>query len=391
MDLNNYDPFSVDVLAQPYGWYRALRDQAPCHYVKRRGMWVVSRYDDVVACAKNVAVFSSTGGVGFHWEQRPMMPMYDPPQHTRLRRLVSKPFQPKEVAERSAAIERTAERLMVDALAAGRIDLIEDFAVPLSLGVIAELLGVGEERRSDLRRWSLSIVEDLAGGLDRASRARVEEQRKEFIAFLRELIEERRAAADKAAPDVISVILSAADDDKLTEKETLAFCVLLLVAGFETAVNAVANGALALLANPEQWEKLRESPAHVKTLIEETVRYDGPVQSFFRNALVETSIEGVRIPKGAKVMLLFASANRDERRFTEPDQFRIDRPISEHVGYGVGVHYCLGAPLARAQLTAVWSVFARHVKSFELAGEVVRSHNVLFRGARRLPIRIEAA
>lgn len=391
VDLSVYDPFSNDVLVEPYAWYRALRDQSPCHYVKRRGMWVVSRYDDVVACAKNTSVFSSTGGVGFHWEQRPMMPMYDPPQHTRLRRLVSKPFQPSAVAERTTEIEAATERLMDRALETGTIDLIDDFAVPISLGVIANLIGVREERRRDLRRWSFGIVEDLAGGLDRDARARVEEERKEFVTFLRELIEERRSAADAAAHDVISIILSAADNDKLTEKETLAFCVLLLVAGFETTVNAIANGALALLEHPQQWEKLRNDPGCVKTMIEETVRYDGPVQSFFRNALVETSVAGVRIPKGGKVMLLFASANRDERHFAEPDQLRIDRPPADHVGYGVGVHYCLGAPLARAQLGAVWKSFARRVKRFELAGDVARSHNVLFRGARRLPIRIEPA
>ncbi len=391
MDLSSFDPFSPDVLKDPYPWYRALRDQSPCHYVKRRGMWVVSRHEDVVACARNVAVFSSTGGVSFHWEQRPMMPMYDPPQHTRMRRLVSKPFQPKEVAERSAQIERKVASLMDLALEKGRIDLVNDFAVPLSLGVIADLIGVEEPRRVDLRRWSLGVVEDLAGGLDKAGRDRVEELRKEFVTFLRELVAERQARPDAAASDVISIILAAADDDKLTDKETIAFCVLLLVAGFETTVNAIANGALAFAENPEQWEKLRREPTLVKTAIEEMIRLDGPVQSFFRNALEDTEVAGTRIKKGGKVQLLFASANRDDRKYTDPDAFRIDRVSPDHVGYGVGIHFCLGAPLARAQLSALWSAFARRTKGFVIDGPVERSYNVLFRGARTLPIRIDPA
>lgn len=391
MNLANYDPFSSEVLGDPYSWYRALRSDSPCHFVKRRGLWVISRYEDLVAATKNHAVFSSTGGVSFHWEQRPMMPMYDPPQHTRLRRLVSKPFQPNAVAERTAQIDATVDRLVTRALEAGTIDLVNEVAVPLSLGVIADLIGVREERRTDLRRYSLGVVEDLAGGLDREGRARVEESRKEFVTFLRELIAERRNSPDADAKDVISIILSAADEDKLTEKETLAFCVLLLVAGFETTVNAIANGALALLEFPDEWAKLRGQQALVKTATEEMIRYDGPVQSFFRNVLVDTEVAGVRIPKGGKVMLLFASANRDERKYDAPDQFRVDRVSPDHVGFGVGVHYCLGAPLARAQMNGLWKALARRCKSFTLAGEVTRSSSVLFRGARTLPLRLEAA
>jgi cytochrome P450 len=391
MDLSKYDPFSAEVLSDPYRWYRALRDESPNHFVRRRGLWVISRYEDVVATAKNHVVFSSTGGVSYHWEQRPMMPMYDPPQHTRMRRLVSKPFQPNAVAARTALIEKTVDTLMNRALEARSIDLVNDVAVPLSLGVIGELLGVPEERRKELRRFSLGVIDDLAGGLDAAGRARVDELRKEFLVFLRELLAERREKNDENASDVISIVLSAADADKLSEKELLAFCVLLLVAGFETTVNAIANGALALLESPAQWEKLRRDPGLVKSATEEMVRYDGPVQSFFRNALVDTEVAGVRIPKGAKVQLLFASANRDDRTFESPDEFRIDRASADHIGYGVGVHFCLGAPLARAQLNALFRAMATRCKGFSLEGTVERSSSVLFHGARTLPIRLDPA
>jgi beta-dihydromenaquinone-9 omega-hydroxylase len=388
VDLTKYDPFSPEVLRDPYPWYRALRADSPCHYVPNRGIWVVSRYEDVVKCARNVSVFSSTGGVSPHWEQRPMMPMYDPPKHTRLRRLVSRPFQPNAVLERSQRIERTVEGLMEKILGGGGIDLVTDVAVPLSLGVIADLIGVSEAHRADLRRWSQGVVDELAGGLDRASREQVEASRKEFVGFLRDLITQRREKGVQG-DDVISLILDANEEDQLTDKETLAFCVLLLVAGYETTVNGIANGALALLENEGEWQRLTADPALVQTAVEEMIRFDGPVQSFFRNTLVDTVLHDVAIPRGGKIMLLFASANRDERKFTDPDAFRIDRSAADHIGYGVGVHYCLGAPLARAQLVGLFRALATRVRSFAISGEVVRSHNVLFRGAKSLPIVVQ--
>jgi cytochrome P450 len=391
MDVINVDPFSDAVLADPYAWYRRLRDSAPCLYVPSRGLYVVSRYEDVVACARNTAVFSSTGGVGYEWEQRPMMPMYDPPAHTRLRRLVSRPFQPAAIAARARAVEGAVDKLVAEALDRREVDLVTDVAIPLSLGVIGDLLGVPPSSRGELRRWSQGVVEELAGGLDREAHARVEGLRREFLTFLREMIAAREASFDQSGSDVISVLLDAHEDDKLTEKETLAFCVLLLVAGFETTVNAIANGALALMSHPAQWRKLKAEPGLVTTMIEEMIRYDGPVQSFFRNTLTETTIAGQVIPRGVKVMLLFASANRDERRFTNADAFLIDRGEPEHIGYGVGVHYCLGAQLARVQLATLWRAIAQRVARFELCGDVDRTKSVLFRGARHLPIRFDPA
>jgi cytochrome P450 len=387
-NLAAYDPFSPEVLRDPYPWYRLLRDEAPCHYVASRNLYVVSRFEDVSACAKNHGVFSSTGGVGYEWEPQPMMPMYDPPLHTRLRRLVSRPFQPGSVAALAEVIDATANRLITKLADGASIDLIDEFAVPLSLSVIADLIGLEEEKRSDLRRWSQGIVEDLGGGLDAAAAARVEVLRRELITFIRALVAERRARPTKGATDVISVVLDAEENDVLTEKEVLAFCVLLLVAGYETSVNAIANGVLAVLEHPAQWAKVLAEPAHFKTLADEMVRWDGAVQSFFRDTLSETTLHGVTIPKGVKVQLLFASANRDERKYPDADAFLVDRVAHDHVGYGAGIHYCLGAPLARAQLTSTFRAFAARAPAIELDGEVVRGSSVLFRGVKKLPIRL---
>src|SRR5262249_39763138 len=158
--------FDKDILANPYPWFRELRDRSPCHFVAERNLWIVSRFDDVVACAKNHGVFSSTGGVGFDWEQRPMMPMYDPPQHTRVRRLVSKHSTPAAVSQRAESQERAVARLLESALQQKRVDLVSDIAIPVSLNAIADLYGMPEDRRRDLRRWSQGVVEELAGGLD---------------------------------------------------------------------------------------------------------------------------------------------------------------------------------------------------------------------------------
>jgi len=390
VDLARYDPFSPEVLHDPYPWYAALRASAPCHFVRSRGLWVVSRYDDVSACVKDHAVYSSTGGVGSHWEQRPMMPMYDPPQHTRMRRLVSRAFQPGAIAALQATIETAAVRLVDAFVEQGHADLVEDIAVPLSIGVIADLIGMPPERRGDLRRWSKGIVEELAGGLPREQRASVDALRKEFVEYLRGLVEERKS--DTGRRDVIATLCAAHDADRLSERETVAFCVLLLTAGYETTVNAIANGALAFARFPEAWQRLCDHPEDrtlLRGAVEETVRYDGAVQSFFRNTLQPVELHGVKIPRGSKVMMLFASANRDGLHFDAPDAFRIDRPEQDHLGYGAGIHYCLGAPLARAQLTAVWGALARRAPGFEIVdGAVERTHSILFRGARRLPIRV---
>jgi cytochrome P450 len=388
MDLSNYDPFDPEVLRDPYPWYRALRDEAPCHFVPKRNLYVISRFEDVVACAKNTAVFSSTGGVGFEWEQRPMMPMYDPPQHTQLRRMVSKHFTPAMVGMLAENIKGRVDQLFAPLLENGRGELIADIAIPLSLGVIADLYGMPAKRREDLRRWSQGTVEELAGGLDAAAVARVEALRREFIGFLRETIAERRANPQKDANDVLSQILAAEDEDKLSDKEVVAFGVLLLVAGFETTVNAIANGVLALLEHPSEWQRYSADPSLLPTLVEEVVRWDCPVQSFFRNTLSDTVVAGTAIPKGVKVQILFGSANRDSRHFADADAFRIDR-VPDHVGYGIGVHYCLGAPLARVELSAFFSTLRKNFLSLRSDGPVVRAHSVLFRGVKSLPIAVD--
>lgn len=390
MDLARVDPLSLAFLDDPYPAFALLRNESPVHLVEGRKLWVVTRHEDVLAVTRNHTDFSSTGGVGLDWNPRPMMPMYDPPEHSRMRRIVAKHFTPAHVATLAPSVEALAARLVDEAVARGTVDLVEDIALPLSLGTIAELLGVDGGDRAELRRWSRGTVDDLAGGLTGVEARQVDELRREFNVFLKSLIERRRTQRSTGT-DVISRLVAANEDEKLTAQELVAFCVLLMVAGHETTANAISNGVLALLQHPEQAALVRRDPSLVPALAEEAVRFDGPVLSFFRNTLRPVKLGDTTIPEGAKVMVAFASANRDERRFPDPDAFRLDRGATDHLGYGAGIHFCLGAALARLQLTTAFRVLLERTTGLTTTGTPTRWASVLFRGMRSLPIRLEGA
>jgi cytochrome P450 len=389
-DLDALDPFDAEITRDPYRVYELLRDRSPCHRMRQRDVWVVSRYDDVVSVLKNHAVFSSTGGVGPDWVQQPMMPMYDPPQHTRLRRLVSRHFTPKAVKALAPYIEARTDRLLDALLEKGRGDLVKEFAVPLSLGVIADLIGIPKQSMDDFRRWSAGIIEGLAGDLHPDAAARVETLRREFVQYLRELTQQRKARA-LGSNDIISLLLHAEDEDSLTSSEVIAFCVLLLVAGFETTANGIANAVLALMQNPTQFALLRADPELAAGVVEETVRHNCPVQSFFRNTLQPAEVSGVSIPEGMKVRVLFGSANRDPRHFSQPDAFLITRDAADHIGFGAGIHVCLGAALARLEMNIAISALVRRTRSIAADGDAVIVGSTLFRGISQLPVTLVAS
>ncbi|WP_394841528.1 cytochrome P450 [Pendulispora brunnea] len=390
IDDLDFAPFAPEVLDDPYTAYAQLRERTPCYYVKKHDFWIVSRFDDLVAASKNHAVFSSTGGVGLEWKQRPMMPMYDPPEHSRLRRLVGRHFAPKAIANLTPRVERMVGHLLGRMFETSRADIVADLAEPLSLGVIADLMGVPESDRANFRKWADNVMGELSGGLNAEAAARAEASRHEFVSYLKELVGHRRRHPDPQAVDIISMLVAANESEALTHFEVTAFCVLLLVAGFEPTVNGVANTVLALLEHPDQARKLLADPRLLPAGIEEALRYDTPVQAFFRNTLTATEISGVALPARAKVMLHFGAANRDPRHYEEPDRFMVTRPMDENVVFGAGVHYCLGAPLARLQLNTLGRVALQRVRSVRRAGEIERASTLLFRGIRRFPVEVLA-
>ena len=385
----SYDPFAPGVLVNPYPWYRWLRSEAPCHYVEAHDLWVISRYDDVDAALRNHAIFSSSEGVGFQRRSFHDMISADPPEHSRLRRLVDRQFLPRAVAQLEPRVGAIIDSLLGPILAGGRADLVADLAAPLPLVVIAELLGIEPERRVDFKRWSDDLLLAVGGGLDEATRARTEESRHAMADYIRAAAADRRAHPRTNATDIISTLVTASDNDALTTSEVISFCMLLLIAGNETTTNTVANGALAIMEHPDQWRVIMNDPGLIPSFVEESLRYDSPIQGFFRTTLADANVAGATIPSGARVLLLFGSANRDDHHYSDADTFLASRNPVDHLAFGKGIHYCLGAHLARLELSLLLRAILARVRRFLPDGEVVRMRNPIARGVHRLPVVVE--
>ncbi|MDH5675814.1 MAG: cytochrome P450 [Myxococcales bacterium] len=390
MTESGYDPFDPAVIGDPYPHYRWLREQAPCHYNAERDIYVLSRYADVRAALSNFELFSSTEGVGYERRPVPMMIAYDPPEHTRLRRIVAGRFTPRALAQWHERIEAIAADMVARAVEAGEVDLVEALAGPFPVQVIAEMMDIPMERRADFKRWSDNTVEALGGAVDASpeERAKVEMTIMEFAMYFAEVLRERRPeAADR--DDLISLLIRPSDDgEALADHEIISFCVLLLVAGNETTTNLISNTAHHLMRLPDHWQRVVEDPSLIGPLIEEGLRYDAPIQGFFRNTLAETTVAGVTIPRGAKVFLLYGAANRDPAQFPEPDRFRVERNPLEHIAFGFGPHTCLGAHLARLEARILTRHMLERVTCMKPAGEAVRTQNPLLRGMESLPVKI---
>ncbi len=393
--MSGYDPFDPTVIENPYPYYAWLREAAPCHHVESRKIWVLSRYADVLEGLRNTRVFSSNQGVGYERRPVPMMIAYDPPQHTRLRRIVAHQFTPRQIERLRPRIERIALDLLEPLLGAGTLDWVEQIALPLPVWVIAELMGVPPERRADFKRWSAATVQVLGGAVDLPleERMRAEGVIGQFAQYFFGVIQQRRAEAnvDDKRDDLISLLLEAnIDGEKLHDGELISFCVLLLVAGNETTTSLIGNGAVACMENPEEWRQVEADPGLVRPLIEEALRYDAPIQGFFRNTLAEVEVAGCTIPANSKVMMLYGSANRDERQFPEPDVFRVRRNPEEHLAFGSGPHVCLGAHLARLEAEVLTRVFLERVRTMRREGPGEHTSNPLLRGMAKLPVSLTA-
>jgi len=391
MSITSYDPFDPQVLEDPYPYYAWLRDHAPCYHSEKRGMYALSRYEDVRAALADTEGFSSTEGVGYERRPVPMMIAYDPPEHTRLRRIVAGRFTPRALARWTPRVERIVETLLDPLIGAGPVDLVANLAAPFPVQVIAEMMDIPIERRADFKRWSDNTVEALGGGVDLTpeQRTAVEMTIVEFAMYFAEVIRERAPRAD-SADDLISLLIRPNEDgERLADGEIVSFCVLLLVAGNETTTNLIGNSTHHLIRNPEQWRKLVQNPGLDRSLIEESLRYDAPIQGFFRNSTRELQIGGGTIPAGAKVMLLYGSANRDPHKFEAADEYRAERNPIDHIAFGFGPHTCLGAHLARLEVRALLARVLDKVARVRLEGEPVRTRNPLLRGLQKLPVSID--
>jgi len=396
-----FNPRAKGMREDPYPFYRRLRERDPVHRSATMDGYVLTRYRDVLdvlgdrshsAEDRNwrrwpriLELLAAAGEPDPYVDGSPTMLRLDPPDHTRLRGLVSKAFSPRAIDGWRPRIENLAQELL-DALPAhGEIDLVEALAAPLPVVVIAELLGVPVADRDRFRRWSEDVAASLGdGGPEIAARAR--RATGELGAYMLGIADDRRR---EPRDDLISALVAAEEEgDRLSREELASTCVLLLVAGNETTTKLIGNGVLALLRNPSQLRWLREEPKRIEGAVEEILRYDGTVQFTSRVAMRDGEIAGRPIRAGQQVALVLAAANRDPERFAEPDRFDIGREDNRHLAFSHGTHFCLGSRLARLETRVAIEALATRLPGLALADEPVRySPNTILRGPDRLPLR----
>ncbi|NBE96376.1 cytochrome P450 [Nonomuraea sp. KC401] len=391
-----FDPWDPDFVAHPYRVYEELRRDAPVSYFEPTNQWLISRHADVNALLRDRRLGRSYLHVATPEEfGRPPEPEFqkpfwrviragmldvEPPVHTRLRRLVSKAFTPRMVESLRPRVHAIARDLVDTYVAKGGGDLIADVAEPLPVTVIAEMLGIPEQDRQLLRPWSADICGMYE--LNPAPEAQHTAVRaaEEFAAYLKALAAERRP---RPGDDLISALTQVTE---LTEDELVGTCVLLLNAGHEATVNVTGNGWWALFRNPAELVRLREDRSLLPTAVEELMRWDTPLQMFERWVLEDIEVHGVRIPRGAEVALLFGSANRDQTVFDDPDRLDVGRADNPHVSFGAGIHFCLGAPLARIELMESFGALLDRAATLELRREPEWKPGYVIRGLRSLEL-----
>ncbi|MEV0337070.1 cytochrome P450 [Nocardia sp. NPDC050717] len=389
-----FDPYDYRFHEDPYPTYHRLRTEAPLYHNPDLGFWALSRHSDVIAAFRDNHRLSSANGVsldpaawGPHAHRVMSFLAMDDPRHMRMRRLVFKGFTPKRVAEMEDRIREITLAHLEPALARGRFDWIDEVAGKLPMDVISELMGVPEADRAEIRRLADLVVHREEGVLDVPVEAI--ESSITLYGYYADMVAQRRAAP---RDDLTSALLEAEiDDDTLTDEEIIGFMFLMVVAGNETTTKLLGNALYWAGADPAEYAKVAADPDLVADWVEETLRYDTSSQIVARTATADLDYHGGTIPAGAKVLLLIGSANRDPAAFADGDSYRIDRNDGGALAsFGAGVHFCLGAHLARLEATVVLGEFARRVARYEVEhGGIARVHSTNVRGFAHLPITVE--
>jgi len=395
--VNFFDPA---VIARPHPFYRRLREESPIIWSDMMQAWVLTHYEPVRSVLRDsgerfTAVRDPRGAasrIKHHVEQvAPMgtltMLGADPPDHTRLRRLLDRDFTPGKISQMTTHVEEVANRLVAGAASQGEFDVVDGLAVPLPVTVIAELLGIPPELGAQFKKWSDAATEPIH---PEATKEEVDHRNVlivEFRDYLAQAIESRRS---KPTDDFIGRLVSAHDDEaKLTDAELLAAVNLLLLAGNETTTNLISNAVLALHQFPDQQRLLRAEPARMEDAVEEFLRYDGSVQYTSRRAVQDTEFHGQHVKAGENLIIVLASANRDEREFPNSEALDISRERKRHVGFGDWIHICLGQHLARLETRAAISALLKEFPSYRITtpvDEIPYRANFNLRGPLHLPI-----
>ena len=389
-----YNPLSPSVYTDPYPTYERLRDKDPVHWSPLLDSWVFSRYKHVDSILRDHKRFSNDTrkrgnpshiDESFDLNNQPSMLFRDPPDHTRLRALVSRAFTPAVIEGLAGHIRTIADDLLDQIDDPSGFDLMEAIAAPLPVIVIAELLGVPIEDRPQFQIWSRHRARGLEPNITDRERRLVTESGQELDAYFLKIIEQRR---QEPQDDLISGLVAAEEaGDKLSQAELLAMLRLLLIAGNETTTKLIGNGMLALLRNPEQMGALRQTPDLMSSAIEELLRFDAPVQLDVRVALEDVEFDGREVKKGQGIMVLLGSANRDPEVFSEPDRLDLSRQEANHISFGRGIHHCLGASLARLEGRLTFEAIMERFGDLRMQTDrPVFRDNIILRGLDVLPV-----
>lgn len=389
--ISVFDPRSAAFIADPYPVYARMRDDQPVAWYPDKRWWIVSRHADVDAILRDRRFgrrfdprqpyerFAPWNLVNEH-----AMLELEPPDHTRLRRLVSHAFTPRRVEGMREQVRTVANTLIDELVEHGTGDLLPLLAEPLPVAVISDLLGIEGSDRHLLRPWSNAIVALYEPAANPAVEDAAITAAQDFTQFLDALITRRR---QRPGDDLFSALVSLqVEGDRLTRDELIATAVLLLNAGHEASVNVLGNGVVALMAHRDEWQTLTANPGLAASAVEEAIRYDTPLSLFTRVASNDVEICGQQITSGATVGLLLASANRDNRVFVQAEQFDIQRQPNPHLGFGAGIHFCLGAALARVELQEAFAQLATRLPGLELTDKPIRRNSYQFRGYSQIPL-----
>ncbi|MGQ0842013.1 cytochrome P450 [Actinokineospora sp.] len=393
---------STEVFLDPYPTYALLRDKAPAHWDEQLNGWILTRYDDVAEALRDHETFSSRrigllaarGGADPSPPMRQFirlatgwMWMLDPPEHTRVRKLMSQGFSPRDIRNLEPLVSEIVADLVDEMVAKDEFDLIPDFSYAVPALVLVTLYGLPKSDAPLITRWCDTIKVFLGGAPDlAASGGPAAESLQHMMTYLTGVIAERRA---EPRDDLITRLVHAEEDgDRLADEELCSNLLLLMVATFETSIDLLGNGLLGLLSQRDQWELLKADPTTIPGAVEEVLRYDGPVQLTHRLVTRDVEIHGQRIAKGQLAYLVRGAANRDPAKFRDPDRIDIRRTETGHVGLGAGVHYCIGAGLARLEGVTALTELSRRIPDLSLATDKPhrwRADNLQFRGLATLP------
>jgi cytochrome P450 len=385
-----YNPYAYAAHEDPYPIYRALRAEAPAYRNDALNFWALSRHADVLAAFRDPVRFSNRNGVSLDpaaWTPAAQATMsflaMDPPRHTRMRALVSRGFTPRRIADLEPRIRELTRQYIDRFIATGRCDFIRDFAGKLPMDVISEMLGVPVADRDQLCRWAELVVHREEGVVDLPPAAM--ESAMSLLEYFRHLVADHRA---RPRDDLTGALLAAEmDGDRLGDFDVLAFLFLMIIAGNETTTKLLGNAIYWLAHNPAQRRLVRSDPALIPRLVEETLRYDGSTQALARTVTTDVEMYGQTLRAGDRAVLLVGSANRDARVFPDPDRFDIYRDTSEMLSFGYGIHFCLGAALARLEGRIALEEVQARFPDYEIdTNRLRRIHSVNVRGFAAMPI-----